>query len=80
MHKEPDVGLARMVEFYERKHLLKDSVRLSDWERKELTEEQIECSSSRFPRDTVCLTPQTLRCRKRCPLCYTDVQENPGSW
>jgi ribonuclease D len=41
--RRPMVALAKMVEFYERRHLPKDTVRISDWERDPLDPEQIEC-------------------------------------
>ena len=37
------VALAKMVEFYEKRLLPKDTVRVSDWERDPLDPEQIEC-------------------------------------
>jgi len=51
-YRRPMVALAKMVEFYERKHLPKDTVRTSDWERDPLDPEQIECLSCWFPCDT----------------------------
>ena len=45
------VALAKMVEWYERKLLPKDTVRISDWERDPLDAEQIECPSRRIPCD-----------------------------
>jgi hypothetical protein len=44
-YRRPMVALAKMVEFYERKHLPKDTVRTSNWERDPLDPEQIECLS-----------------------------------
>lgn len=43
-YRRPMVALAKMVEFYERKLLPKDTVRISDWERNPLDPAQIECS------------------------------------
>lgn len=51
-YRRPMVALAKMVDFYERKCLPKDTVRTSDWERNPLDPEQIECLSRRSPRDT----------------------------
>ncbi|KAF9645234.1 ribonuclease H-like protein [Thelephora ganbajun] len=45
-YRRPMVALAKMVEFYERKHLPKDTVRTSDWERDPLDAEQIEYAAN----------------------------------
>ena len=42
-YRRPMVALAKMVEFYEKRLLPKDTVRVSDWERDPLDPEQIEC-------------------------------------
>lgn len=50
-YRRPMVALAKMVQWYERKHLPKDTVRISDWERNPLDAEQIECLSRCPPHD-----------------------------
>ncbi|KAF9781270.1 ribonuclease H-like domain-containing protein [Thelephora terrestris] len=46
MFRRPMVALAKMVEFYEKRHLPKDTVRISDWERDPLDPEQIEYAAN----------------------------------